>query len=245
MIYSPDIKHEYELCAHDPTYFISKYCKIYTIDSGLSTFLLHNHQENIATLFKSHEKIVISHARQTGVSITIAALVLWYALFKDQQQILVLNPCNNHAIQFMQLIHNMVKHLPDWINGVLFNNRHNIEFLNGSKIISSTATACSVCGVSASLLVMHDVAFFRELPVVVDSIRPALGTSGRLLISSNFGMASKFCYDFCQSVVKSGGAYVHVPWTVHTNAATFEPRMKETIGEACWNKEYEATLWPK
>ena len=86
-----------------------------------------------------------------------AAYLLWYAMFKPDQTILVAAHKLIGAHEIMQRIRYGYECCPDFIRaGVVNYNKGSIEFENGSRIVSQTTTATTGRGMSISLLYCLD-----------------------------------------------------------------------------------------
>ncbi|MCX8009414.1 MAG: terminase, partial [Patescibacteria group bacterium] len=79
--YTQEEVEEYFRCSQDPVYFIEKYVKINTIDSGVSPFILRGYQKSLIEIYHKERKVIVLSARQSGKTITTAAYILWYICF--------------------------------------------------------------------------------------------------------------------------------------------------------------------
>jgi hypothetical protein len=125
---------------------------------------------------------ILSHNTQCA-----AGFLLWYAMFKRDQTILIASKGQAHAIEIMDRIRFAYEECPDWLKaGCTMYNRHSIAFDNGSRIISQATTEKTGRGYSISLLYLDELAFTRPnvQQALWASIFPTLSTGGACIITS-------------------------------------------------------------
>ena len=118
---------------------------------------------------------------------TAAAYIVWRAIFKADQTILIAANKNVSALEIMQRIRYTYEELPEWLKaGAITYNKGSIEFDNGSRIISRATTPDAGRGLSISLLYLDEFAFVR--PRIAEefwtAIQPTLSTGGDCIITS-------------------------------------------------------------
>jgi len=136
----------------------------------------HNHRFNINLL-----------PRQMGKTTCAAGYLLWYAMFHPDQTILIAAHKYTGSQEIMQRIRYAYELCPDFIRcGVVNYNKGNIEFDNGSRIVSATTTENTGRGMAISLLYCDEFAFVP--PNIAEefwtSISPTLATGGKCIITS-------------------------------------------------------------
>jgi len=118
---------------------------------------------------------------------TAAAYIVWRAIFRPDQTILIAANKNVSALEIMQRIRYTYEELPEWLKaGAVTYNKGSIEFDNGSRIISRATTPDAGRGLSISLLYLDEFAFVR--PKIAEefwtAIQPTLSTGGDCIITS-------------------------------------------------------------
>src|SRR3954470_187383 len=130
-------------CIHDPVYFIEKYCWIISTE-GRMLFSLYDYQRRLLRHYVDYKKCVTLLARQSGKTESAAAFLLWWAIFKPDQKILIASYKADAAKAIMKRLKFMYEELPWWIKpGVKLPGGWNVmsvEFENGSQIIAETTT---------------------------------------------------------------------------------------------------------
>jgi hypothetical protein len=125
--------------------------------------------------------------RQCGKTLTAAMYLLWYSLFTDDVTVLIASKNQNHALEIAARVRFAYEELPNWIKcGLKYYNRHNIEFDNGSRIISEATTEKTGRGLSISKIYLDELAFInpRIQEALWSSLTPTLSTGGSAIISS-------------------------------------------------------------
>lgn len=125
--------------------------------------------------------------RQMGKTTCAAGYLLWYAMFNNDQTILISAHKYTGSQEIMQRIRYAYELCPDHIRpGVINYNKGSIEFENGSRIVSTTTTGNTGRGMSISLLYLDEFAFVP--PNIANefwtSISPTLATGGKCVMTS-------------------------------------------------------------
>lgn len=119
---------------------------------------------------------------------TASAYLLWHAMFKSDQTILVVANVFRAATEIMHRIRTMYESCPDHIRaGVKAFNKTSIEFDNGSRIVSQATTPNAGRGMSLNLLFVDEMAFCAPniIEAMWTSLSPTLAaTQGKSIITS-------------------------------------------------------------
>jgi hypothetical protein len=156
---------------------------------GAIPFDLYPYQEEMLWMFKENRYSITLSARQTGKSITSAAYLLWFSIFRPDKTILIASNKNSNAMEMISRIRYAYEELPYWLKpGVNDDgwNKHNIAFDNGSRIISEATSENSGRGLSISLVFLDEFAFVKQSvqSEFWTSIAPTLSTGGSCIITS-------------------------------------------------------------
>lgn len=174
-------------CKRDPIYFIEKYVKIKHPKHGAIKFVLYEFQKRLIQTYEQNIKCISMLSRQCGKTATAAAYLLWWAIFKDNQFILVASKDQGGADEIMDRLWYAYEELPWWIKpGVKKNDVKTKMFDNGSKVVTKATTPTAGRGLAVSLLYLDEFAFVR--PSYANdfwaSIGPTLSTGGSCIITS-------------------------------------------------------------
>lgn len=153
--YTREMIVELQRCAMDPVYFIKNYVYIKHAKRGKIKFDLYDYQEEMVKKYHSNRFNIVLSARQTGKTETTCAFLLWSAIFKPDQTILVASNKSKNAMEIIAKIQYAYEELPHWLKpGIDENswNKHTCAFDNKSRIVATTTSADSGRGMAISLL---------------------------------------------------------------------------------------------
>ena len=189
-IYSHDQIKEFALCADPvtgPEYFMTNYFYIQHPTKGRMLYQPFEYQTRLINTYHNYRYSISLMPRQTGKSTSAAGYLLWYAMFVPDSTILIAAHKYTGSQEIMQRIRYAYELCPDYIRaGAVSYNKGNIDFDNGSRIVSATTTENTGRGLSISLLYCDEFAFVR--PTIGrefwTSISPTLATGGKCIITS-------------------------------------------------------------
>ena len=154
---------EFVKCAQDPFYFIEKYMKIVTIDSGVQVIKLYDFQREMINKFVSEKFILAKCARQSGKTIGVESFILWSILFKDNYRVGMFANKFDTSKKILKEIKYSYEQLPMWLQqGVVTWNKHSIELENGSSITSSSTSGDAGRSRTYNLVFLDEFAFVPD-----------------------------------------------------------------------------------
>ena len=185
--YEPWMIEEIVRCSQDIIYFTKKYVMIQHPKLGAMKFDLWDFQEDLLRMYQDERLTISLLSRQVGKTQTAAAFILWWAIFKDDQSILIASKDQAGADDIMKRLWYAYEELPWWIKpGAKVNIVTRKEFDNGSTILATATTETSGRGKSNSLIYLDEFAFVR--PSIAEefwtSIYPTISTGGKCIITS-------------------------------------------------------------
>lgn len=234
---------ELEKCMNDPIYFMETYVKVQHPTRGSVPFKLYPYQREMVNTINSNRMSILMLSRQSGKTATSSAYLLWWAIFKDDQTILVASKGMAHAIEIMDRTRFAYEELPAWLKpGCKAYNKSTIEFDNGSKIISQATSGKTGRGYSISLLYCDELAFISKniQDEMWSSIFPTLATGGRCIISSTpNGDTDLFATLWRGSILKTNQfANYSATWETHPERdESWKQMMIGSIGELLFRQE--------
>lgn len=203
---------EWRRCARDPEHFFATYCKVRHPARGLIPFELRDAQRETLRTVMANQKVIILKARQIGFSTLFANYVLWRAMFRPDQLIIILSRRGDDATDFLSKAKTAYDHLPEWMRGRLPNTRDHMqimEFPNGSRIESFPSKDNPARGRSASLIIVDEWAFLENPEEAWASIEPIADIGGDIV-----GL----------STANGSGDFFHQMWIkARTGASSFVP----------------------
>jgi hypothetical protein len=158
--YTDQQLEEFVRCADPvtgPMYFMDNFFNIQHPTRGKMLYHPYDYQRRLVDTYHTYRYSISMMPRQTGKSTTAAGYLLWYSMFIPDSTILVAAHKYTGAQEIMQRIRFAYELCPDHIRaGVVSYNKGNIDFENGSRIVSATTTENTGRGMSISLLYCLD-----------------------------------------------------------------------------------------
>jgi hypothetical protein len=170
-----------------PQYFMDNFFYIQHPTKGKMLYHPFDYQKRLIDTYHNYRFSISMMPRQTGKSTSAAGYLLWMAMFKPDSTILIAAHKYTGSQEIMQRIRYAYELCPDHIRaGVTSYNKGNLDFENGSRIVSTTTTENTGRGMSITLLYADEFAFVR--PTIAKefwtSISPTLSTGGKAIITS-------------------------------------------------------------
>lgn len=170
-----------------PKYFMDNFFYIQHPTKGKMLYHPFEYQSRLIDTYHNYRFSISMMPRQTGKSTSAAGYLLWYAMFVPDSTILIAAHKYTGSQEIMQRIRYAYELCPDHIRaGCTSYNKGNLDFENGSRIVSTTTTENTGRGMSISLLYADEFAFVR--PGIAKefwtSISPTLATGGKAIITS-------------------------------------------------------------
>jgi len=170
-----------------PQYFMDNFFYIQHPVRGKMLYHPWDYQKRLIDTYHNYRFSISMMPRQTGKSTSAAGYLLWMAMFRPDSTILIAAHKYTGSQEIMQRIRYAYELCPDHIRaGVTSYNKGNLDFENGSRIVSTTTTENTGRGMSITLLYCDEFAFVR--PTIArefwTSIAPTLATGGKAIITS-------------------------------------------------------------
>lgn len=247
--YTREMIVELQRCAMDPVYFIKNYVYIKHAKRGKIKFDMYDYQEEMVKKYHNNRFNIVLSARQTGKTETSCAFLLWSAIFKPDQTILVASNKSSNAMEIIGKIQYAYEELPHWLKpGIDENswNKHTCAFDNKSRIVATTTSGDSGRGMAISLLYCDEFAFVK--PHVsrqfYDSILPTISTGGAMIISStpngDVGQFAELWRGAKAGLNEFKHGITYVPWDAPPGRdEEFKKKFMGLLGERKWRQEYE------
>jgi len=196
---------EYERCVYGFEHFVDAHCFIQDRKPGGSSeavpFKLWPGQKQVVSLILRATYLAVLKARQLGLTWLVAAYVLWRAMFRYHELVIVISAKEDLAIEFLDRVKFMFDRLPVWMKpAVRVRNNTELSFgyetkdergnvkIDGlnSTIKSVPSTPDAGQSKTISLLVMDETALNRYCKQIWGSAKPTLEHAhGQAIIISN------------------------------------------------------------
>jgi hypothetical protein len=242
--YSHEQVQEIIRCSSDPIYFITKYCKIVSLDHGLVPFILYGYQENFIETLLNNRKVISMQPRQMGKSQTVAAFILWYTLFQSNKTVAILANKAPAAREILYRYQLMYEGLPLWLQqGIKTWNKGDIELENGSIVFTAATSSSGIRGKSVNLLYVDETAIIPNnvAEEFFTSVYPTIsaGETTKIVLTSTplgFNHFWKFWNDSVQGL--NGFTYFEVKYHEHPKRdAAWAEEQRKLLGDIKFNQE--------
>ncbi len=226
-------------CSKDPVYF-SKHIKIINPVKGWIPLELFTFQKFVIKEFENSQNVFCLKSRQMGGTTLSVVYALWYALFKNDENVAYISSNFNISCVIYNNFLEMYDTLPDFIKLKIVNkNRDSVKFENGSSIIFKGCTVDCLRGTRNSLIILDDFAYYgnnksREFWF---TMYPTFSTS-KIIINTGLDETNTLIRD----IWNTGGDHwkrMPIPWYVHPERDKYWAKMIKTHnGEKTFRLEY-------
>lgn len=177
-----DARIEYELCRRSPFYFISKYGFIHFPGLGVIPYNLYYFQKEILKDTNWFKKLVFLKSRQAGISTLFSLYSFWLGNFHESENIDVVSIKQKKAQAFTKKMFPTMDRLPQFLKSqIVKRNTAEIEWANGSYMLSESASDKAGRGDSLSFLILDELAFYRSDTLtrgIISAAQPTLTRTG-------------------------------------------------------------------
>lgn len=254
---------ELEKC-QDINYFMSKYVKIRTADSGLVRFEPRKYQSALAQVYSMYRWVIVNQARQMGMTTLNCAYILHYLLFNTDKTVAILSPKLSSSEHIIHVLKDMMLELPAFLKETLgINiddnkpptetwNKRRIRFANGNYVLAACASPDGIRGMSINLLYLDQFAFIPKYVAeeFMASIFPTLacGNSSQIIISSSANGPNHFYKMWTDAISDYLDFHpVQIDYTMHEDEdiKAHCESMRLVLGEDRFKQEYECQFLVK
>ena len=185
---------EYQKCAKDPIYFMTKYIRIVSLDEGLVPFKMYDFQKHIVRTIHDNRFTICKLPRQSGKSTTTVSYLLHYALFNPNSNIAILANKSSTARDILSRVQLAYENLPKWMQqGVINWNKGNIELENKSVIVAAATSSSAIRGGSYNIIFLDEFAFVPAniAEQFFSAVYPTISSGQKtkmIIVSTPYGM---------------------------------------------------------
>lgn len=193
-------------------------------------------QADVLGQMAANRLLVILKARQLGISWLTCLYVLYLCVTQPGRTVLLLSRGQLEANELIHRIGVLESHHKDRAEfpELTTDNTGELEWANGSRVLSLAATKNAGRGFTASLVVLDEYAFMTFGQQTLASVKPTIDAGGKLfIISSADGNGSPY-HQFWQAAERGTSGYVPIflPWHVRPERAEVPGWRDQKILEA-------------
>ena len=209
---------------------------------------LEPYQESLIRSYENNQFTVVLPARQVGTTAVATAYILWFNMFYDDKTTLMAAENYSSAKELIYRIRYAYKELPKWfrsLSEVKSINKSEMQFENGSRIITGAIHPCIATGITPSLLYVDSLAFVE--PSVQSefwiSVCPTLLIEqGKCIIASTPNKNNDLFSELWHEAQEDNNGFypVRIHWDApKVRGEDFKLDVINCIGERRWRQEYE------
>lgn len=212
----------------DPLLYIQKFIRICDKSGDVIPFILNEPQKHFHNNFEKFN--IILKSRQLGFSTYCMAYSIYIALTKRYSTCLMMSYSLDSATGIFEKLKQMYDLLPNAVKiPTVQNNRKELKFTNGSKIIVATAGNKDIGrGLTLDYVHMSELAFMTNPNKQLLSIEQALKPKGICTIESTANGLNDF-YKLCQDSKNGVNAYKYFFFKWYDDKEMFKQDYKFAI----------------
>ena len=203
------------------------------------------HLQQAHTTLSNSRLVIWAKSRQIGITTTLAAYVLHHASFTPNALALVFSKGERDAWEFLSKSRATHEALPLELRETLAqpDNREQMTFKSGSRIITQPSTESAGRGLNPTLVVIDEADFHEYLDACYNSVKPGLDdNNGQLIITSTvspYHMGSLF-QQLYQSAPRNGFSKLFFGWRSrpHRTQEWYDERKLQYPDQALFQKEH-------
>ena len=185
LILSPEAIQEREKCKNDIQYFIEKWCRILTLDKGITNIKLRKYQKKFLKILQDERFIISMQSRRAGKTTVVALYIIHNIEFNKDYQAGISANTAKLTSEIVRMIQQIYELLPPFLqSGIKKWNASTIELANGSRVLSAVIGGSAHRGGALNFLFVDEVAFCdaNKYSAFEDSVLPTLQTSDKTKI---------------------------------------------------------------
>lgn len=156
---TPEEINEYIKCKIDVHYFADNYCFLKSETGAYEKVPLYPLQHEILELYNTNRYSLLNISRQMSKTTTTSIFLLWYCLFNETKNVMLLANQTDTVKEVIDKIKNIYLYLPFFLKkGVINWNQKNVVFENKCRIISRAATKEGPVGYTIDVLYIDEFA---------------------------------------------------------------------------------------
>lgn len=201
---------------------------------------LHPYQHMMWANMQENKLSLNLAARQMGKSTTAMAYMFWYALSHSNSALALCSTKHSNAISLLDIVRKWISDGPEFIKQLVHtNNRGEIRFHNGSRIIARTATSSSFRGMSLSVIYMDEFAFLPPATQteIIHAVFPVVqACSGKMIVTTTPNTTSDEVYQMWTSPRWSSTRFAAED---HRDTLEHALRARPMMSQIMYEREFE------
>lgn len=209
------------------------------IDKEFVPYIPYDYQLDIADKLCEPQSQAIISSRHLGIELMVNLYILWIAMSKPNQTIMVMNTPQNQACLDLVNIYELWANYTGAKTYCSMESKSTIRFDNGSMIIGKAAKGISGRGTSLTHIIFHNAASisYSEADELDLALQPMLYNGGKILVT---GLPAEPVGYFYNAVQSGRFEVLRYPWNVHPDRGEeWKKMIRNGMTERDWRCEYE------
>lgn len=229
----------------DPIYYLNNYYQIEHPVQGTTNITLHSYQEEYVRTLYFNPNVIAVMPRQAGTTTITLGYLLWEAMFRVNQRIVISAVNVAQAAQLCRIMNTGVQLTPAFIRPIVKRlTRTTVEFDNGSRLIIGVNTPNFLQGTTPTRVYLDN--FAHASPKLQHDTWQGLVPSltlgcGCIIASAPNGVSDTFA-QFWHGANTSNTLFTPFKKTVN-DMTQFDQHwramMRKALGESAWRRDFE------
>jgi len=168
-------------------YFANNFVNVHHPVNGNISIELFDAQAELMESFHNNQFSISMLARQSGKTLCAAIYLLWAAMFKPSQEILITSNKLAMSCDVLEKMRYIYHHCPHYLTPkIIKDNKKELAFANGSNIYGSVLAEYTGKARSLDILYCDEYAFCNSVTAkkFIEGIFPCMLNTGRIIITS-------------------------------------------------------------
>lgn len=211
----------------------------YPFDKEFVPYVPHDYLLDMADKLCEPQSQAVISSLHLGIDLMVNLYILWTAMSKSNQSIMVMNTPQSQACLDLVNIYELWTNYTGAKTFCSMEGKNTIRFDNGSMIIGKAAKGVIGRGTTLTHLVFHNAASisYSEADELDLALQPMLCNGGKILVT---GLPAEPVGYFYNAVQSGKFEVLRYPWYVHPDRdVEWEKMIRNGMSEREWRREYE------
>jgi hypothetical protein len=226
---------QWRKASKDPVFFLEHFWHIRVPGKGAVPMKLRQAQKDGLAHWRDNRFSLTLKARQIGWTTLVSGYQFWLCFFTDHIEVIDVSRNEDEAKQIIRKTKLGYDLLPNWMRergpGLAKDNREELEFTNGSRIVSKPSRENPARGSSADLVVVDEWAFLPNPEEAWASIEPVADAGGSIIGLSTANGGGNFFHELWVGAQTKNSRFVPMfhPWSASEtrDQAWYEQKRRE------------------
>lgn len=225
---------EYKKCEEDCVYFVENYLDI----------KLQPYQKGMLWNFQENRFFLVNACRQSGKTLMLLYFSIWYALFHNDKNILILSNKSDCSDRKSKILRDKIAN-SELFDLVTISRKDRIELCNGSGIsfYGGRSSPCAVRGRRVDILGLDEPAYMDYFEELWPAIYPIVSSckDGKVILTGTRNKVGDIFDEIYIGSITGENGWRSMTvnwWDIPGRDLKWKKSIIESLGEKTFNKEY-------